>query len=92
MLIYGFKNPTLRVPKKIEIHKALNIHLYFYAQLRRSVKDSLPEPRSLLGSGLKNRRSRIFQWILNRMVGAACELMPLASIQVTKENLSRFKS
>jgi len=26
------------------------------------------------------------------MVGAACELMPLASIQVTKENLDRFKS
>ena len=37
MFIYCFKNPTLRVPKKIEIHKALNIHLYFYAQLRRSV-------------------------------------------------------
>jgi len=65
MLIYGFKNPTLRVPKKIEIPKALNIHLYFYAQLRRSVF---------------------------KMVGAACELMPKASIQVTKENLDRFKS
>ncbi len=41
MFIYCFKNPTLRVPKKIEIPKALNKHLYFYAQLRRSVKDSL---------------------------------------------------
>ena len=31
----------------------------------KSIKDPLPEPRPLLGSGLKNRRSRIFQWILN---------------------------
>jgi NAD(P)H-quinone oxidoreductase subunit 5 len=30
----------------------------------KNFKDPLPEPRFSLGSGLKNRRSRIFQWIL----------------------------
>jgi hypothetical protein len=33
--------------------------------LNKNLKDSLPEPKSLLGSGLKNRQRRIFQWILN---------------------------
>jgi hypothetical protein len=32
--------------------------------LDKNIKDPLPEPRALLGSGLKNRRRRIFQWIL----------------------------
>ena len=31
----------------------------------KNFKEPLPEPRFSLGSGLKNRRSRIFQWILN---------------------------
>jgi hypothetical protein len=31
---------------------------------KKNIKDPLPEPRENLGSGLKNRRSRIFQWIL----------------------------
>ena len=33
--------------------------------LNKNLKDSLPEPRSLLGSGLKNRRSRIFSGSLS---------------------------
>jgi len=31
----------------------------------KNIKDPLPEPRENLGSGWKNRQSRIFQWILN---------------------------
>ncbi len=40
--------------------------------LNKNIKDSLPEPRFILGSGLKNRRSRIFQWILNPFAEDQC--------------------
>jgi hypothetical protein len=33
--------------------------------LNKNIKDPLPEPRMNLGSGLENRQSRIFQWVLN---------------------------
>ncbi len=64
--------------------------------LNKNIKDSLPEPRMNLGSGLKNRRSRIFQWILNnRLVyfsslalllaqPKASSLVSLASVILTK--------
>ncbi len=57
--------------------------------LDKNIKDPLPEPRSLLGSGLENRRSRIFQWILN----LSLELRSSSLVQVLvsefqKQNLN----